>query len=159
VAHATVVATVAVARPGAPARRLGTITTDSDGRFTYKIGHGPSRTIWFTYNTTKATLRIVVKAQLALHIGRARVTRTTRLTGHLEHLRRAGIKLEVQALDGKRWRTFDTTKTTKNGSFRYGYRFKRTAAGRRFALRVLVDSPTYPFARGASKAVTVRVTR
>jgi len=56
-------------------------------------------------------------------------------------------------------RTFDTTRTRRGGRYRFGYRFKAAAAGRRFALRVLVSTPTYPFAQGASPARRIRVPR
>lgn len=159
VPNALVTVTAAEARPGARAKAIGHAITRADGTFTYKIGRGPSRSVRFSYDTTAAVVRIVVPARLTLRVGRARTGRITWLTGSLLQSRRAGIKLEIQALDGKRWRTFDTTTTTKGGAYRYGYRFKGTAAGRRFGLRVLVDSPLYPFARAASKPVTVRVTR
>ncbi len=154
-----VVVQAAEARPGARAKRIGSVTTGADGRFAYAVGHGPSRSVTFSAAGQSATLRTVVSASATLKVSRARTGRTTWLTGHLSHLGRAGIKLEVQALDGHRWRTFDTTTTRKGGSFRYGYKFKPTAAGRRFALRVLVASPVYPFAHGASRAAWVRVKR
>jgi hypothetical protein len=156
---AAVTVTAAESRPGAPRRVIGRATTTPAGTFTYNIGRGASRSVTFTYTTSAATVRLVVPAQVTLRVGKASTRRTTWLTGRLQYLRRAGVKLEVQALDGRRWRTFDTTTTKKGGTYKYGYRFKRSAAGRRFALRVLVDSPLYPFARAASKAATVRVTR
>lgn len=78
------------------------------------------------------------------------------MTDRLMHLPRGG-QIQVQALDGRRWRTFDTTTTRRGGRFRFGYRFKPPAAGRTFRLRVLVDSPVYPFARGASRAARIGV--
>ena len=106
-----------------------------------------------------ASVRLVVGARLALRARAARPGRITRLTGRLVHAPQRAVRLEVQALDGRRWRTFDTTTTRSRGRFSYGYRFKPTAAGRTFYLRVLVRSPVYPFAAGASRAVRIRVPR
>jgi hypothetical protein len=156
------------ARPssaGATPSPLGTTVTGEDGGFAYTVPGGPSRRIDIAYRAsladddpvTTASVRIVVAAQLSLRVRPARPGRTTWMTGHLLHLPRAGVQIQVQALDGRRWRTFDTTTTRRGGRFRYGYRFKPTAAGRRFSLRVLVASPVYPFARGVSRASRIRV--
>lgn len=145
-------------RPGAPSRPLAVVRTKPDGTFTTRLGSGSSRTVTASFDAARATVRLVVPAAVSLTIGRAQVGRPTRLRGRLRHGPQAGVLVQVQALDGRRWRTFDTTKTRRDGSFRYAYRFKPTAGGRTFALRVLVDSPTYPFAAAASRPVSVRVT-
>ncbi len=151
--------------PGAPERQVATATTAADGSFAVLAVPGPSRTLRVTYRAfagdrtaaAAAAVGLTVRAALSLSVKPARPGRTTWLTGALTHLPRAGIKLEVQARDGRRWRTFDTTTTTRGGRYRFGYRFKPTAAGRRFHLRVLVDSPLYPFARGSSRPAAIRV--
>ena len=107
----------------------------------------------------QAQVRLMVPAAVSLKVKAARAGEQTWFTGRLKHLPRAGVQLEVQARDGRRWRTFDTTRTRKDGGFRYGYRFKRPATGLRFAFRVVARSPTYPFARGVSPTRAVRVPR
>lgn len=152
---------------GAPERLVAQVTTARDGSFDYIAAAGPSRTLTARYfafakdaaAATVARVRLVVRAELTLRIRAARPGRTTWLTGRLVHLPRRGVELQVQAMDGRRWRTFDTTRTRAGGRFRYGYRFRTVSAGRRFALRVLVASPTYPFARGASPGRWIRVPR
>ena len=150
---------------GAVAQSLGTTVTGEDGAFSYTIPAGPSRRIEVAYRAnlahdgpaTTAAVRLVVPAAVSLRIRPARPGRATWMTGRLRHLPRAGVQIQMQALDGRRWRTFDTTMTKRGGRFRYGYRFKPAAAGRTFHLRVLVASPLYPFARGASRPSRIRV--
>jgi hypothetical protein len=152
---------------GAAARPLGTVLTRDDGTFSYTLPSGPSRRVEVAYraslNDTRpaasARVQLVVPAALSLRVQPARPGRTTWMTGRLRHLPRAGVQIQMQALDGRRWRTFDTTTTKRGGRFRYGYRFKPTAAGRSFQLRVVVASPIYPFARGASRPTRIRVPR
>lgn len=154
-------------RLGARPTNLAPVRTGNDGAFTYVIPRGPSRAIELSYRAdlnnrapaTRAKLRLTVLATVSLRVGRASIHRTTWLIGRLKHLPQRGVMLQVQALDGRRWRTFDTVKTKAGGRYRYGYRFKPTAAGRTFGMRVLVDSPAYPFAANASRAVNVRVGR
>jgi hypothetical protein len=157
VAGAAVLLTSRARAAGAKTVPLRIVHTGADGRFTATLAAGPSRQISARLGDATAMVTVTVKAKIFLTVGRARVSRTTRLAGRLLYAARAGIRLEVQALDGRRWRTFDTTTTGPHGRFRYGYRFKTTAAGRRFYLRVLVRSPVYPFAQGTSRAVRVDV--
>jgi len=150
---------------GAATTPLGTTVTGDDGGFSYTLPGGPSRRVEVAYRATladdrpatTATVHLVVRASLSLRVHPARPGRTTWMTGRLRHLPRAGVQIQVQALDGRRWRTFDTTTTKRGGRFRYGYRFKPTAAGRTFSLRVLVASPIYPFARATSRPTRIRV--
>ena len=138
------------ARPGAPENVVVVATAGRDGRFAATVPGGPSRTIVARYGEATARTSVVVRASVTFRAGGARVGAPTWLTGRLQHLPRAGVLVQIQALDGRKWRTFDTTKTRADGTFRYAYRFKAPARGRRFALRVLVDSPVYPFAPGPS---------
>ena len=152
---------------GAVPAAIGTTVTGEDGAFSYRAPGGPSRRITVAYRTrladdrpaATASMRLVVPAEASLRVRAARPGRTTWMLGRLRYLGRPGVQIQVQALDGRRWRTFDTTTTRRGGRFRYGYRFKPTATGRRFGLRVVVSSPIYPFARGASRAVFIRVPR
>lgn len=142
-----------------------TTTTDAEGNYRVALRTGPSRSVVVRYFATQsdrkpettARVTLTVRATLSFRVGAARVRRTTTMSGHLAHLGRAGIQIQIQALDGRRWRTFDTVKTKAGGRFTYGYRFKPSAAGRYFYLRALVDTPGYPFAKGVSRAVRVTV--
>jgi hypothetical protein len=143
--------------PGAAERPVTTVRTKPDGTSTARLEPGPSRTVTAGFESARAAIELVVPAAVSLRIGPARVGRPTRLSGRLLHAPEKGVLIQVQALDGRRWRTFDTTKTRRDGFYRYAYRFKPTARGRTFALRVLVDSTTYPFAAAPSNPVSVRV--
>lgn len=153
----TVTFTVRDASPGAPTRPAGLATTRADGTFIAQMPGGASRTITATFEYARAVVKLVVPAAVSLKIGSARVGRPTILTGRLLHAPKAGVLIQIQAADGRRWRTFDTVRTRRGGVYRYSYRFKPTARGRTFALRVFVDSAVYPFAPQPSKAATVRV--
>ncbi len=167
IAGATLDVAVRHTEPGADPTALDPITTADDGTFTVTAPGGPSRSIQVGYRAdlddtrpaTSAAVELTVPASLTLKVKAARPGRPTWLTGRLTHLPRPGVELQVQALDGRRWRTFDTTRTGKDGHFRYGHRFKPTAAGRTFALRVVAADPTYPFARNASPPRAIRVPR
>ena len=150
---------------GAATTLLGTAMTRGDGTFSYTVPPGPSRRIIVTYGAAPAdarpvgtaAVRLLVPARVSFSVRPARPGRITWMRGRLRDLGRPGVQIQMQALDGRVWRTFDTTTTRRAGVFRFGYRFKPTAAGRTFQLRVLVDSPIYPFARAASPAVRIRV--
>ncbi|MEA2270001.1 MAG: hypothetical protein QOC64_2611 [Solirubrobacteraceae bacterium] len=152
---------------GAQPRRTGSVTTREDGSFTYRLPSGPSRTVTFTYAggedegppTASTSVRTVVRASLTARITprSPRAGRPIRLAGRLRHLPRAGVQVLVEARDGRVWRPIGTAKTKAGGRFAWSYRFKATAANRRFALRARVDSPIYPFAAGNSAPVIVHV--
>ncbi len=88
-----------------------------------------------------------------------KVSRTLVIKGRLRNMAKKGVQLRIEALDGKRWRSFAFAKTTAAGTFAYRYHFRRGAEGRTFYFRVVVDSPIYPFEPSASGPVRVRVRR
>jgi hypothetical protein len=156
-------------RAGADPVEVATVQTAADGTFSYKLQHGPSRTITFAYKafggdaepTGRNSLRTVVRALLTARL-RPRSVRAggkITLTGRLALLGREGVQVQIQARDGRVWSKFGSVpvKTTRGGRFRWTYRFKPTAAGRTFAFRAHVDSPIYPFAPGNSRPVYVDV--
>lgn len=152
---------------GADPSQIATITTAPDGRFSYKLPAGPSRTIAFAYSTftgdpkptATSTLRTIVRAIVSARIAprSPRAGQQITLTGRLRLLPRAGIEIKIQPREGRRWYTFGTVKTTRSGRFRWRYRFKPSKAGQTFAFRARVDSPIYPFASGNSKLILVHV--
>ncbi len=166
VAGATLDLTVRHSAAGAPVRPVGTVVTRDDGTFSSRCcpAVSPCRVTYRANlndgrSAASANVRLVVPAALALRVQPARAGRVTWMSGRLRYLPRAGVEFQMQALDGRRWHTFDTTTTKRGGRFRYGYRFKPSAAGRSFQLRVLVASPIYPFAKGTSRPTRIRVAR
>ena len=73
----------------------------------------------------------------------------------------AGVRktVELQALDGRKWRTFATTRVAqKGGTFTYRYRFMRTTRLTAYKFRALVRAEKgWPFMTGTSSAKTVKV--
>jgi predicted flap endonuclease-1-like 5' DNA nuclease len=121
-------------------------TTDKSGRVTIALPRGVSRSIaigWrrdshaTTYAAqTSATLR--VRSQIGLRITphNVGVGHAIKLIGKVAGAPK-GIRLNVQALAGKTWRTFDQTTTHAGGKFSYKYRFgPRSQRGDEFTFRV-----------------------
>jgi hypothetical protein len=154
-------------RAGARREQITVITTADNGAFTYRLPAGPSRTVTFSYTafggdpkaTATKNLKTTVRASIAVRpSARApRVANPFRLLGKLNYLPRSGVRLLIQARNGRRWQTVDTVKTTRGGRYSWRYRFSPTGRGRTFAFRVRVDSEIYPFAASNSKVVRVRV--
>lgn len=152
---------------GARPVQVATVRTDGDGRFSYKLSGGPSRTVTFQYYAfggdakpaEERSIRTVVRASISARPTprRVRVNGLLRVEGKLNLLPRSGVALTIQARDGRVWRTIGETKTKGAGRFSWPYRFKGGAAGRTFQFRVRVDSPIYPFAPSVSKAFRIRV--
>ena len=143
------------------------MTTAADGRFSYRLSPGPSRTVTFAYSAftgdpkpaTTSSLRTTVRAVVSARTTPRSLPAGGRITmlGRLRLLPRAGVEVKIQARDGREWRTIGEVRTTRGGRFRWRYRFKAGAAGRTFAFRARVASAIYPFAGSNSKPMHVRV--
>lgn len=164
---ATVAILAQLRQSGAQPVQIATVATGADGTFATKLAAGPSRTVTFAYTAfsddakpaTTSTLRTIVRAVVSARISprSVRAGKRLRLSGKLSLLPRRGVQVTIQARDGRRWRTVDSVRTTRTGSFSWPYRFKPSAAGHTFAFRARVTSPIYPFAAGNSKTLLVRV--
>ncbi len=155
---------------GTTMAELGTIKTDQAGNFTYTAPAGPSRTIRFAYrafdgdtdfaDTTDLTLR--VRAGIALKRNPRKVLNgdTVQFRGRVlgAPMPQRGILVDLQALVGKRWRTFQVLRTRRDGAFRHVYRFLRTTGTVTYKFRARVRSDSsYPYELGGSNRVKVRV--
>ena len=66
--------------------------------------------------------------------------------------------VELQALDGREWRTFKTLPVHRRGRFAYRYRFRHTTRNARFLWRIYVRKQAgLPYAAAASRPVWVVV--
>jgi hypothetical protein len=156
-------------RAGAKATFLTHVTTGKDGTFEYAVPKGTSRALMFAYTAysldpsaaTQKSLSVKIRAALSVKAAKkTKVGHKLSLSGKLRYQGRSGLKVTIQALDGKTWRTIGETTTRKGGTYKWAYRFKnRASAGRTFYFRARVNDPRYPFAGGTSKATKVRVTR
>jgi hypothetical protein len=146
----------------------GGVTTGPDGRFTFRITSGASRRFRVAYRayagddhlTAKSDLTFNTKARITVHAPRRVASRgVARFRGSLKGrpLPPHGVTLELQARQpGRGWRTVKTARTRKGGQYSTRYRFN--SARGRFAFRMrLRPNDSYPYARGTSRSVTVRV--
>lgn len=167
IAGATIVLTARRRQSRAPLEQVARVRTDASGAFRHRMPAGPSRTLGASYTAFTDDPRPAASSQLRTYVS-ARVTasprrrtvrvgRRLRVSGRLVYLPRSGVELILQGRDGRRWRPIDSTKTRARGRYAFSYRFKRSARGRRFALRVRVSSPIYPFTTGYSRRLSIRV--
>jgi hypothetical protein len=146
----------------------GAVTTSADGRFSFRITRGASRRVRIAYRayagdaalTAKSDITLKTKARITLHVPRhVRSHGTARFRGSLKGrpLPPRGVTLELQAYQpGHGWRTVKTTRTRKAGHYSTRYRFNSGAG--RFTFRVrLRPNDSYPYSRGASRHLRVRV--
>jgi hypothetical protein len=146
----------------------GGVSTGADGRFTFRITRGASRRVRIAYRaypgdehlTAKSDVTFKTKARITVHVARhVRSRGTVRFRGSLKGrpLPPGGVTLELQAHQpGRGWRTVKTTRTRKGG--RYSTRYRFNSPGGRFTFRVrLRPSDSYPYSRGTSRSVKVRV--
>jgi hypothetical protein len=147
----------------------GGVTTGPDGRFQFNAPAGNSRFIRLAYRAYKGDDRYASTSTAALSV-RARIsargprrvrrhgvaTFTGRLVGRPFPPR--GVTLDLQIFQPHvGWRVFGTTRTRKNGRFRIRYRFQPASRGRfTFRLR-LRPNDAYPYTRGFSGRMRVRV--
>ena len=155
-------------RLGAPYVDRGTVTTGADGRFQFRITRGSSRRYRIAYRaypgdaglTAKSDVTFNTKARITSRAPRrVRARGVARFRGRLvgRPLPPRGVTLELQARQpGRGWRTVKTTRTGKGGAYSTRYRFN--SAGGRFTFRMrLRPNDSYPYARGTSKSMRVRV--
>lgn len=146
----------------------GHVVSDAKGDFRYVVPKGPSRAIRFAYRrnlqdsdysqTSTVELKVVPSISLSANKRSLRNKQSVRLAGRIAGAPRASRKLvEIQALDGRRWRTIASTRL-RAGRFDYAYRFMRTRGLVTYAFRARVRTETgWTFASGESKAVKVTV--
>ena len=127
---------------GAMALPLGHVTTDGAGRFAYLPPAGPSRTLTFTSGESTGAVTVHVVPRITV-----RVTRAGAITGRISGAP-SGIakRVQLQALQGRSWRTFATTRLRPTGGT-FAHQPRRLP--RRVRARVVAE-PGWPFATGTS---------
>jgi hypothetical protein len=147
----------------------GGVTSGPDGRFQFGIPAGSSRFFRLAYRAytgddnfaARSTAALNVRARISAH-GPRHVRRhgvatfRGRLVGRPFPPR--GVTLDLQIFQPRvGWRVFGTTRTRKNGRFRIRYHFQPPSRGRfTFRLR-LRPNDAYPYTRGFSGRMRVRV--
>ena len=153
---------------GAPMKEAGSVSTDQNGAWSFKVPDGPSRLLRIAYfshlkDTTPAAqldyheqvyAAVSMHAPRRVHLGHSVVFR-----GHLAGgwIPRLGEEVQIEILYGGRWRTIEVLSTDKHGRFAYRYIFT-IGAGRSYRFRATMRySPAYPFLASNSRPVNVRV--
>ncbi len=155
-------------RTGSVFTSTGRVRAGRDGRFTFTVPRGPSRSIRFRYDGTDTVLpatrqaTILTAASTTIHVSRtvARLGEKVVFTGRLRggHVPPIGKVLELQAYDQGLWRSFPSTvRTDARGRWTATLRFERTTGTYTYRIRARIRADTgYPFELGYSR--TVRVT-
>ena len=152
-----------IARAGA-AQKIGRtpLVTDAEGRFTYRVPAGPSRTLRFAsrnaadplWACSKAvTVKVRAPVSLRATPRSIRAGQSVRFRGRLRggYLPADGKLVELQAFERGRWRSLRNVRTNRQGAFSYRYRFSFRASGVTFPVRVRVRPDAgYPWALGTS---------
>ncbi|MGH2890144.1 MAG: hypothetical protein ACRDNJ_11000, partial [Solirubrobacteraceae bacterium] len=164
IANAPVAVTASV--PGWPARRLGTVTTDSRGRFTYTLS-GSSETVTFSYGGT-ATLRYSAGQTVLRVLGKARIRVAHNATaGHALHVSgrvyggfipSGGVLVQLQyRVRGVPvgWAPFHALiHTGPHGRFTTRFPVSAGARGYRYLLRAVIEQQSgWPFLTTTSNVV------
>jgi hypothetical protein len=170
IANAQVDYSALVTRPGARIQDLGAVRTDTTGAFSLRVATKlGSRQLRFAYRpqlggavAANAEVQLDVLAPVSLKVGpkHVRNKRAVVFRGKLGAgpIPRKGKVVNLQVVVDGHWHTFATVRSTKAGTFKYRYRFRRTY-GRvtyRFRARSRYEA-AYPFIAGSSKTVRVRV--
>lgn len=159
-----------VRRPGAVLVKRVAVQTDRDGVYAYRAPVGPSRTLRFAYasrlgdaeyrDTADVELRVRAVLSVRAKGKRLRPGGTLRLRGRIrggQHLPARGTQIEIQARDGRTWRTISIRKVRRGGKLAYSYRFRRTRKAT-FLFRVILrGQANVPLDAARSKAVRIRV--
>jgi len=157
------------ARLGAQYVDRGGLTTGPDGRFVFPVPAGSSRVLRLAYRAylgddayaTRSTSTLNTRARISArgpkHVRRHGVAKFSgRLVGRPFPPR--GVTVDLQIFQpGVGWRVFGNARTRKSGTFTVRYHFQRASRGR-FTFRIrLRPNDAYPYSRGVSRRMRVRV--
>jgi hypothetical protein len=147
--------------------RIATLRTNAAGRFDYHTPKGASRTIRFQFDGTEtlhpaaAEVALSVRASSSLKASRhtLRNGESVRFSGRIGKPIPSGLKiLDLQAFYRHKWRTFATPRVTRNGNWKFTYRFEATTGVVTYKFRVRVRrEASYPYELGYSKVTKVTV--
>jgi hypothetical protein len=166
-----------VSRPSRGAlarRRVDTVATGPHGGFRLALPAGPSRRITVSFageaglaGSRRPALALRVRAAVSLHAApqALRTGESVRLWGRVRTrgapLPRRGKLVAIQYYEerARSWRPVLVVRSDHGGRFRTGYRFRYVAGAASIRLRaVALAEERWPYAPGASRPLTVRVT-
>lgn len=152
--------------------RTRTILADNAGRFSTRLGRGPSRTIVARYagdrrylGTSSPAARVAVRSKVTLKVApTAREGGVATFRGKVladgARFGRAGKRLEIQVLVGKRWKAVGKSiRTNSEGFYELRYRFTADYVEPvRFEFRAVVfRERSFPYLAATSKRRVVVV--
>jgi hypothetical protein len=148
--------------------QVATLTTGTDGSFSYEVTPDSSRRLRFVYSGTATTLpaegaaEVLVHGTSTLKVKPAHVPNggSVTFTGEVEGrpLPQAGKLVELQVRLSHEWSTFRTIRTDPQGKWSIEYPFKRTCGLEEYKFRAgLPGEAGYPLEPGHSHTVTVTV--
>jgi hypothetical protein len=157
--------------PGSPwVAARAPLTTDSDGRLSWRIPAKFGRTIRYAYKanlnntefqaTTDLVLSVLSKTSIKTNHSFFHNGQTLRFTGKLKSrpVPKGGVLIDLQARVGKRWQTFKTVRTKSSGSWKAAYRFHATRGLQTYTFRARVRKDSgFPYAASRSRTVKVKV--
>jgi hypothetical protein len=145
----------------------GTVGTNAEGRFSYKVAEGPNREIVVGYRSD--AFQVTRNLRFLSHTRPSLVASPRRLADHQRvHFRgrlpgpRAAARvviLQANVLGSKRWITFRRATSGAKGRFRATYQF--TSTTQRTVYRFRAEVPVqagYPWLAGSDRPVRVVVT-
>ncbi|HEX4304816.1 MAG TPA: hypothetical protein VHZ54_02160 [Solirubrobacterales bacterium] len=147
---------------------VATLTTGSDGGFSYESEADSSRRLRFVYAGTATTLpsegsaEIVVHGSSTLKVDHDHVANGDAVTfsGRVQGgpLPEKGKLIELQVRLSHEWSTFRTIRSDASGKWSIEYPFKRTCGTEEYKFRArLPGEGGFPLEPGQSKALTVTV--
>lgn len=153
--------------------RVETATTGSRGGFRLDLGAGPSRRVTVSYagdagleESRRPSLTLRVRGGIGFHAAplRLRTGQAVRLGGRVRTLGapvpRRGKLVAIQYFETatRRWRPVLVTRSDHDGRFHAHYRFRYVSGSASIRLRATaLAEDGWPYAPGASRPVTVRV--
>jgi hypothetical protein len=148
--------------------QVATLTTGSEGGFSYEAAAESSRRLRFVYSGTPTTLPAEGSAELLVHgTSTLKVKPAKVLNGHPvtftgqvrgDPLPSQGKLVELQVRLTHEWSTFRTIRSDPEGAWSIPYPFKRTCGTEHYRFRVrLPGEAGYPLEPGHSPVVTVTV--
>jgi hypothetical protein len=149
---------------GAPLRTVGRLTTSAGGDFTYRLGIGASRTIYFVHRVADGAIatavHVLVRVPVKVHVNRRFFLNGHVMTwsGRLHGPVPSGLLGLMQVWRGTFWQTFETVGVGPKGGWVGRYRFSFTTGVQHYLFRLKVPHQTgYPYAAGVSSPIHVTV--
>jgi hypothetical protein len=150
---------------GAPLQEAASLATNAVGGFSYRLGSGPSRTVYFIHRVpggaivSKVNVNVHVPVRVRINAARLRNGQVIIWKGKLPGPVPNGLLALVQVWRGRYWETFRQIGVAQNGSWVGRYRFSFTTGVQHYMFRVLVPHQSlYPYAAGSSRKLAVVVT-